>query len=65
MNYKCALQGHLWERFPLPSIPDDRIYHNYPTFGREHVTDRRDQCWCQPSVEFINDGAIIIHKVEQ
>lgn len=46
-------------------MPSDRIHHVYPTFGREHVTDQRDQCWCQPSVQFEGDGAIIIHEAEQ
>ena len=49
----------------LDSVDGDRIRHVYPTFGREHVTDRRDSCWCQPRVEFVEDGAIIIHEAEQ
>lgn len=50
-------------RTPLGAIPDDRIQHVYPTFGREHVTDKRDACWCQPRVEFVEGGAIITHEV--
>ena len=49
----------------LSSLSDDHIQHVYPTFGREHVTDKRDQCWCQPKVELVEGGAVIIHEVEQ
>jgi hypothetical protein len=49
----------------LTDLEDDQIHHVYPTFGREHVTDQRDDCWCQPRVEFEGDGAIIIHEAEQ
>lgn len=49
----------------LDWIEDEDIIHVCPTFGREHVTDRRDACWCQPNVQFEGDGAIIIHEVEQ
>lgn len=49
----------------LDGLEDDQIIHTYPTFGREHVTDRREGCWCQPKVEFVEGGAIIIHEVEQ
>lgn len=48
---------------PLGAIPEDRIRHVYPTFGREHITDKRDSCWCQPRVEFVENGAVIIHEV--
>lgn len=50
---------------PLEDVPDDRIHHVYPTFGREHVTDKRAACWCQPRIEFEGDGAVIIHEAEQ
>jgi hypothetical protein len=50
---------------PLETVDLDRIFHVYPTFGREHVTDQRDNCWCHPRVEFEGDGAIIIHEAEQ
>ena len=49
----------------LSDLDDDQIHHVYPTFGREHVTDKRDACWCGPRVEFVEGGAIIIHEVEQ
>lgn len=49
----------------LHELDDDRIHHVYPTFGREHVTDKRAGCWCGPVVEFVEGGAIIIHEVEQ
>lgn len=49
----------------LDMVPDDCIWHTFPTFGREHVTDQRDQCWCEPKVDFVEGGAIIIHEVEQ
>lgn len=49
----------------LDGIEDDRIRHVYPTFGREHVVSKRCECWCQPKVEFVDDGAIIIHEAEQ
>lgn len=49
----------------LAELEDDRIRHVYPTFGREHVTDQLDRCWCQPRVEFVDGGAIIIHEAEQ
>lgn len=49
----------------LENLADDQIHHVYPTFGRKHVTDSRDACWCQPKVEFVEGGAIIIHEVEQ
>lgn len=64
-------QQLLWRRAfllmkaTLDSVEDDEIVHVYPQFGREHVTDQRDQCWCQPRVQFEGDGAIIIHEVEQ
>ena len=60
---------------PLDMLPDDSIQHVYPQFGREHITNARDKCWCQPNVEFVTretaphdheiTGAIIIHEVEQ
>lgn len=46
-------------------IEDDRIWHVYPQFGRQHATESRGQCWCQPRIEFEGDGAIIIHEAEQ
>ena len=47
-------------------IEDDKIHHVYPTFGREHVTEiRRYDCWCEPKVEFVAEGALIIHEAEQ
>ncbi len=49
----------------LSALEDEQIRHVYPTFGREHVTDQRDACWCQPKVDFVEGGAIIIHEVEQ
>ena len=49
----------------LERLRDDKIHHVYPTFGREHVTNDRAECWCQPRVEFVEGGAIIIHEVEQ
>ena len=49
----------------LSDLEDDQIHHVYPTFGREHVTDQRAACWCEPKVEFVEGGAIIIHEVEQ
>ena len=50
---------------PLDSVEGDDIVHVYPTFGREHITDKRDQCWCQPKVELHGEGAVIIHEAEQ
>lgn len=49
----------------LTDLEDDQIHHVYPTFGREHVTDKRAECWCVPVVKFVEGGAIIIHEVEQ
>lgn len=49
----------------LDDLEDDSIYHVYPTFGRQHITDKRDQCWCTPKVELCEGGAIIQHKAEQ
>ena len=49
----------------LDALENDRIHHVYPTFGREHVTNNRSECWCHPVVEFVEGGAIIIHQVEQ
>lgn len=49
----------------LEKIDDRQIRHVYPTFGREHITNKRDECWCCPTVEFVEGGAIIIHEVEQ
>lgn len=49
----------------LADLDNDSIWHVYPTFGREHITNQRDQCWCYPKIEFAYDGAIIIHEVEQ
>lgn len=49
----------------LSTLADEQIQHVYPNFGRTHVTDKRDSCWCKPRVEFVEDGAIIIHEVEQ
>lgn len=46
-------------------VDSESIHHVYPTFGREHVTDQRDQCWCHPSVEYFDDIAIVVHGVEQ
>ena len=50
----------------LAEMEDDKIRHVYPTFGvRKHITNSRAGCWCQPKVEFVEGGAIIIHEVEQ
>ena len=59
---------------PLEFLPDDAVLHAYPRFGREHVTDDRDRCWCCPQVEFVTHrmgnsdweivGAVITHNVE-
>ena len=49
----------------ISAIADDQIYHVYPTFGREHITNQRDRCWCHPKIEFAHEGAIILHEVEQ
>ena len=49
----------------LDALHDDQIRHVYPTFGRKHITDKREDCWCAPRVEFVEGGAIIIHEVEQ
>ena len=56
---------------PLQVLPEDRIHHVYPTFGKEHSTNSRGKCWCVPMVEFVTEqhglgeheitGAIIIH----
>lgn len=53
------------QRATLDGLTDEQIRHVYPTFGREHVTDQREKCWCQPRVEFVDGGAIIIHEAEQ
>ena len=53
------------ERRELALLADDHIHHVYPTFGREHVSNQRADCWCMPKVEFVEGGAIIIHEVEQ
>ena len=60
---------------PLYLLPDASIHHVYPQFGRGHVTNSRDKCWCRPKVEFVTRetasheneiiGAIIIHEPEQ
>lgn len=61
---------------PLDILPEDKIYHVYPSFdGREHVTNRGAGCWCEPEIRFEtvehepNDheiiGAIIIHHIRQ
>lgn len=49
----------------LEEIDSEDVYHVHPTFGRPHVTDQKDNCWCQPAVQFEGDGAIIIHEAEQ
>lgn len=49
----------------LDDLEDDQIQHIYPTFGREHVTNQRADCWCSPRVESIEGGALIIHEAEQ
>lgn len=49
----------------VDSLSDDEIQHVYPNFGREHVTDKRTDCWCRPHVELVDGGAIIIHEAEQ
>jgi hypothetical protein len=54
------------EGIHLPvDMDNDDIWHVYPTFGREHITNQRDRCWCHPKIEFAYEGAIIIHEVEQ
>lgn len=49
----------------LSELEDDQIRHVYPQFGREHITNQRQDCWCCPVVEFVEGGAIIIHEAEQ
>lgn len=49
----------------LEELEDDQIRHIYPTFGKAHITNQRERCWCQPQVSFVEGGAIIVHKAEQ
>lgn len=64
--YGINSQGHTVGGGPsLLNLKDRQIRHVYPTFGKEHTTNKRDACWCQPRVEFVENGAIIIHEVEQ
>lgn len=53
------------EAVKLDDFDSEDIYHVSPTFGRKHVTNQRDQCWCQPKVEFHENVALIVHEVEQ
>lgn len=48
-------------------IPSEKIEHIYPQFGREHITDQRGKCWCQPEIMLLpySGGALIIHEAEQ
>ncbi len=46
-------------REELAAIPV--VLHVYPTYGREHVTDGR-LCWCDPEVEVVDGGRVIIHR---
>lgn len=43
----------------------ESIRHVYPLFGREHVLDQREKCWCQPKVELAPGMCIVIHEAEQ
>lgn len=52
-------------------LPPSRIYHVFPTFGREHETKGRGSCWCEPDIEIVEPedggepcGAVIVHNTE-
>lgn len=55
----------------MDGLDDEQVFHVYPTFGREHQTSEKLNCWCDPRVEFVHGklgkvvGAVIIHEVEQ
>lgn len=56
--------------FELEAIEEGRVYHVYPTFGREHQVTKTLTCWCLPEIEFTTcadgrNGAILIHRPEQ
>ena len=57
--------GQIEGQCHICEAPPEKIWHCCPTFGREHVTDQRDKCWCQPTVTIIEGGLMITHKVEQ
>lgn len=48
----------------LEDLDDEQIFHVYPTFGKEHITNQRQACWCQPRVEYVEGGAVVIHEAE-
>lgn len=50
-------------------IESDSVFHVYPRFGREHVTNGI-RCWCQPQCERVEEkgelvGVVIVHEPEQ
>lgn len=51
----------------LNLVPDDieDIHHVYPLFGRKHATEGRGECWCEPRIGLVGDGAIVTHEAEQ
>ncbi len=36
------------------------IVHVLPTYGREHVTDGDEDCWCEPELEVEDGGGIVV-----
>jgi hypothetical protein len=48
----------------IDDFDEDHIWHVYPRFGRAHIIDQKDKCWCMPRVDLDEDGAIVIHEIE-
>ena len=44
-------------------IPDDAILHVYPVDDtREHITDARGKCWCNPTLQEEPSGYVVVHN---
>ena len=59
---------------PLNILPDDKIQHVFPLFGKHHSHDARGTCWCRPEIQYVTEerkfgeheiiGCIVIHKIQ-
>ena len=49
---------------PEPKASEDNRVHVYPLFGPGHVIDGGIACWCEPKIEHVEGGGmVVVHRV--
>jgi hypothetical protein len=43
---------------------DEPIYHVFPGMEEDHLLIGKS-CWCEPTVEFYEDGTVVTHNRRQ